>query len=269
MTSKTIHFLAGLPRTGSTLLGALLSQNPDVTVTATSPTLPLLIGLSNNIHVLQSQHTFDSDRVRDEVSDAIVRAMYADVETPIVFDKHRGWPENVQAIKRTINPDPRIIATVRPVAEIVASYITLCDMTPVNFIDEHIRHDGHPVTNENRASLIWEKYLYPTWGLLTEALQAYPEQIMLVQYDDLVFDPHPTLARIYDFCHMTPFRHQLHGIESKWKEEKDEEWGAKGLHDIRPSLSKQSIRPEHYLSADGIEFLSQFDIKEAPCHASL
>ena len=40
--NKTIFYLSGLPRSGSTLLGSLIGQRPDFTVTPTSPFLDLL-----------------------------------------------------------------------------------------------------------------------------------------------------------------------------------------------------------------------------------
>ena len=36
---KTYFFLSGLPRSGTTLLGAILEQNPNIYVGATSPVL--------------------------------------------------------------------------------------------------------------------------------------------------------------------------------------------------------------------------------------
>ena len=40
---KTFYFLAGLPRSGSTVLASILNQNPEVYVTPTSPMLDLLV----------------------------------------------------------------------------------------------------------------------------------------------------------------------------------------------------------------------------------
>ena len=39
--NKNITFLASLPRSGNTLLGALLNQNPEVAVTANSITMEI------------------------------------------------------------------------------------------------------------------------------------------------------------------------------------------------------------------------------------
>ena len=40
---KTYYFMGGLPRTGITLLSALLNQNPDIYVGTTSPILGFLV----------------------------------------------------------------------------------------------------------------------------------------------------------------------------------------------------------------------------------
>ena len=263
------YFLSGLPRTGSTLLGAILSQNPLIHVTPTSPLLPALIGTVHLYATLGAQHTFECESVRNHILRETIDAVHSNVERPIVFDKNRGWPEQVQAIKNFIEPEPRIVATVRPIAEIVASYITLCKKDKDNWIDRHIKADKQPVNNENRATLIWQRYLATTHGLFTEALQLYPENILVVQYDDLMHNPHGTLKRIYRFCGLEHFEHSTNNITPLVPEEKDEEWGAKGLHTIRPKLNRKSVAPSVYLSDEIIATLSQFDITEQSWHANL
>jgi hypothetical protein len=93
---------------------------------------------------------------------------------------------------------------------------------------------------------------------------------MLVEYDDIVYQPHQTLNRIYHFCGLPHFRHSLTGIENRCAESKDEAWGMAGLHDIRPDLNRQSDNPEDHLSPEAIEYLTQFDIRSnEPCRANL
>ena len=43
--SKTIHFICGMPRSGSTILGNILAQNPRFHVTPTSALIDLLAGM--------------------------------------------------------------------------------------------------------------------------------------------------------------------------------------------------------------------------------
>ena len=39
---KRIFFLCGMPRSGNTLFTSIMNQNPDVAVTANSPTLEII-----------------------------------------------------------------------------------------------------------------------------------------------------------------------------------------------------------------------------------
>lgn len=56
---KQLYFLAGLPRTLSTGLGSLLSQNPSITVTPTSPMLDLLCYTNEAFEKLNEKYTYD------------------------------------------------------------------------------------------------------------------------------------------------------------------------------------------------------------------
>jgi sulfotransferase len=47
--ARTIHFISGLPRAGSTLLCALLRQNPRFAASMTSPVVSLVNALMPNI----------------------------------------------------------------------------------------------------------------------------------------------------------------------------------------------------------------------------
>ena len=43
--NKTLHFLSGIPRSGSTVLAAILNQNPETHVSTTSGLVHALDGL--------------------------------------------------------------------------------------------------------------------------------------------------------------------------------------------------------------------------------
>lgn len=46
--NKSIYFLAGLPRSGSTLLANILAQNPSIYVTPTSGIVDMLVQVRNS-----------------------------------------------------------------------------------------------------------------------------------------------------------------------------------------------------------------------------
>jgi sulfotransferase len=84
---KTIHFIAGLPRSGSTLLANLLSQNPRCHASATSGILEVLFGVRNHWDQLAEfkaapdAHVVEAAKKR--VLRAILEAYYADVPRPV------------------------------------------------------------------------------------------------------------------------------------------------------------------------------------------
>lgn len=260
--SRLIYFLSGLPRTGSTLLGSLLAQNPTIHVTPTSPLHELLIDVNESFNRAALQFTFDAGK-SDRVYRALIDAYYADIREPVIFDKNRGWPKSVPAIAEYLNPTPRIIATVRPIAEIVTSYIVLADQDPANFIDAHLRRNGAEITNENRAGLLWTLYIQPSYQALKQGLETHPDSILLVEYDDIVYEPHAVLNRIYAFCDLPHYRHTLTSITNRSTEAKNA-WGLRNLHEIRPALSRQSSDPLNHLPQTVVQFLNQQTIKEKP-----
>lgn len=222
---------------------------------------PLLVDTNEAFNRLSLQYTYDHVGKSNRVYHAMIGAFYEDIKEPIVFDKHRGWPKNVEAIKLFLNPDARIVATVRPIAEIITSYLVLAEKDPDNFIDAHLKGIGRPITNENRADLLWTFYMKSAYEITRNALKEHPDNILLVEYAELVSHPEETLARIYTFCGLTPFTHDLDHIKNTCAEAKDEAWGMKNLHDIRPTLGKRSVHPSVYLSQKEIDHYNSFNLE--------
>src|SRR5262245_4023245 len=88
MLSKTIYFIAGLPRSGSTLLCNILAQNPRFHATATSGALDILFNVRN---VWDDFIHDGNNEGRRRVFRAVLDAFYADIARPIIFDKSRSW----------------------------------------------------------------------------------------------------------------------------------------------------------------------------------
>jgi sulfotransferase len=259
MIDKRVYFLSGLPRTGSTLLGSILSQNPQIHVTPTSPLYQLLVDTNEAINRVRLQYTYDT-QVESDVYHAMIEAFYRRIDKPIIFDKHRGWPKVLPAIKEYLNPQPKVICTVRPIAEVITSYLVLADQDPNNFIDTHLRKDGRPVTNEARADLLWREYLKVPYENTVVAMAAPKDEVLRVSYDDLTIRCDETLRTIYGWCGLEPFSHAKTNLTNSCAEAKDEAWGMKNLHTIRRTLGKHSKSPRQYLSSQVIDYFAQFDV---------
>lgn len=260
---ERIHFLSGLPRSGSTLLGSLLAQNPAVHVTPTSPLYPLLVNANEQINYLDLQHTFDKVAVGNRLYRGIVDAVHGQAPRSIVIDKHRGWPKHVPAIREFVDPQPKIIATIRPISEILTSYIVLADSDPDNFIDAHLKREQRAVTNEARADLLWREYLKTPYECLRVGLAEHPSAILLVEYHELATRPLDVLSRVAEWLELPAWQPRLDRISNYCAEDKDAAWGMRGLHVIRPAVAYQSADPRHYLPASALDYLSQFNVRAA------
>lgn len=255
-----IYFLSGLPRSGSTLIGSILNQNPDIYVSPTSPMLDLLCAQNEAIVAASQQYTFDVELHARALYDAIPVAFYKHIKQPYIIDKHRAWARNVVPAKSHVSPDPKIICTNRPVAEVVTSFIKLINRDPDNVIDQILRNKRIPINTNTRAMELWEGYIRDPWDSLQIGLKSYKENLYFVQYDDLIADPQTTIDGIYNFLEIPKYTHVFDGISNTCSEAKDAAWGFKDLHTIRPKLEKTSDSAMEILGPNLCNYFAKFDI---------
>jgi len=260
MVDSRIYFMAGLPRSGSTLLGAILRQNPAICATPTSPLYHYLVAINECANYNRLQHTYDEQRITDQIYHATVGAFYRNHDKQVIFDKNRLWPQNVEGIRAYINPRVKIVCPVRPVAEVISSYLRLAAVDPDNFIDDHLKHLKQPLTNEARANLLWTAYIKSAYDALRSAQEKYPETLLVIQYRDLVSDPEKVLKSIYSFCELPEFQHSFDKIDTTNLEAKDSAWRLRNLHDIRSTVVRTSPSPYKFLPPEAVEYFSQFDV---------
>ena len=74
---EKMFFMSGLNRSGATLLGSILNQNPDIYVNTTSPLVDLCIKSELVLQDLDEKFTFDFKNVRHDLM----------VELPKIFFK--------------------------------------------------------------------------------------------------------------------------------------------------------------------------------------
>jgi sulfotransferase len=256
---KNLFFLSGLARSGSTLLGSILNQNPDIHVSPTSPLMDLFCLTELDYRNMEIQYTYDKQSSVDNLHKVLASTFYQHIDKPYIIDKHRGWPKNVNQIKQYITNTPKIICTYRPVAENICSFLKLIEKDPDNSVDKDLRERGLELNRYNRAMMLWYNYSSDPYESLKYGLENYRENILIVNYDDIVNDVENQLARIYNFLEIPEYKHTFDNISNTCNEAKDIAWGFKGLHDIRSSISKTSNDPKIILGKDLFEFFTKFD----------
>jgi sulfotransferase len=243
---KTYHFLAGLPRSGNTLLSAILNQNPDIYSTPISP-VPRVIWDHRVSFYTEITNRNKENEIRSEAFlSSFLDNFYKDVKKPIVIDREKLWgtPGNLSMIKEYITPTPKIIFTVRDVLDIIASFVKMDS----DYLKEDTANGGYFFNNYRSPKDAIVEHLMATNGDIDKALLSlssafYPENkgmFHIVEYTDLVSKPEETMSGIYKFLELPEYKHNFKKIE-KVEADNDEASGLpKNLHDVRKSISKST-----------------------------
>jgi sulfotransferase len=249
---RRFAFLSGLPRSGSTVLSSLLSQHPLFHTTRTS----IVRDLARHIYTyrLGESPFFDTKDPSSEAWGAmrgLLEGVYSQVkEEKIVLEKDREWPSDIQWLSQIIAEKPRIIATIRPIPEIVSSFILLSRQIGANNkIDEEVLSLGKELNDMNRANIIWEKYIFSSWAAFKAGYEYDPSCFFLVMYDDLVENPQKVIDGICAFLQVQPYIVKTEELRNP-DPENDSIYGLPGLHNIRSKLSKISPPAEAVLGKD-------------------
>src|SRR4051812_29749877 len=116
MTTPQYHFISGLPRAGSTLLSALLLQNPRFHADIMSPVGTLY---TNMLHQFAAGTDFSpvvTQAQRRRLTRGLFDSFYADKgDKSLIFDSNRMWCANMPMLMDQF-PNAKVIACVRNVA---------------------------------------------------------------------------------------------------------------------------------------------------------
>ena len=225
---KQLHFLSGIPRSGSTVLAAILNQNPMTHVSTTSGLVHALDGLANTWHSAGLLNQNDPTRTKlAQTMRGCIDAFYNDTDKPVIIDKSRGWPmpQIMGAMAQVIGRPCKVIATVRPVPDCMASFVRVAK--PEDLDD--FMYSGQLGDHLKAA------YLSVQAGY-----EAMPDNFLFIEYDNLLADPKKELARIHEFLELPDYDYDFGNIDGSSVKEDDENLhGYAGMHDIKPVLAKQ------------------------------
>lgn len=244
---QKIHFLSGLPRSGSTVLASILNQNPDVYVTPTSPMLNVAVKMQE---AWREDPTVKANYFEEQarnLTKAILPAFWQHREEPIIIDKGRGWAKNMPTVNALFGEKIKVIVVERDLPSIMASWLTIIkNQTNSNF-DEAIRAKGFPPTDDNRMAEMWFDMVKDCMDGTKQVKKDVPDQILVVSYDDLINNPSEQIWRISTFLHLPPCDYDFNHIQNDTVDDDLVAWGFEGLHTIRPKLEKTSKHPREVL----------------------
>jgi sulfotransferase len=228
---KQFVALSGLPRTGSTLLSSVLSQNPNIHAEGNSAVCQLMWDMQQSAINSQQMKASRKDLTHQLVA-PIPHTYYSDVKKPIVVDKCRSWtlPANMQMLNRYFDNTPKVIVLVRPMVEVVASFMSLRKANGWQDLETGLLDDGSEPIMRSLAGVEW-------------ARKNNNGEFLFVSYDELVDETQETLDRIYEHCGWKTFDHNLDEIVNTHKEN-DDVYGLIGQHNVRPQISRRTVDVE-------------------------
>lgn len=237
---QKIHFISGLPRSGSTLLSALLRQNPDTYANMSGPVAPLAKVLLEAMAVNHEYSSFISDTQRQRIVKGLFDQYYGEeFSQGLIFDTNRMWCAQMPLLQK-IFPESKVIACVRDTNWIVDS------------VERLIRKNAlspSSIFNYELSGTVYSRAdgLAGATGMLGYAYNALKEayfseqasNLLLVQYDSLVREPQRVLNAIYDFIGHPRFEHDTNNVVFD-ADEFDKKTGTPGLHQVS---TRVEVRP--------------------------
>lgn len=260
---KTFYFLSGLPRSGSTLLSALLNQNPEIHASTNSPLL-------DTIHYTEEYLLYNSEQYKahpkpeasHKVLSSIPHNYYFNTPEPIIIDKSRGWVNQIQHIIDYITPEPKIICPVRNIQDIMVSFLALIEKSQsLSFIDKGLIDNNLKLTNDNRCEFLMSPrgIIGMSYHALAEAFRkGYEKYILLVEYENLISNPQKEMNRIHSFLNLPLYSYDFSNVRPKY-DENDEVYGLENMHTIRNEVKKIHRDNSKYLSNFIIHKYSQIE----------
>ena len=244
--------LSGLPRTGSTLLSAILYQNPKIHAEGNSGLCQLMWDLEVSCKHNCGQQLTATGRMPKTMYDvvsALPNLYYKDVKKSIIIDKCRSWtmPENVRILREYFSQKVKIIVMIRKIEDILKSFLKLYKKNNLleneyDFINKYLESGSEPIMRS------FSGILY--------AKECKTDEFIFINYDDLVNETSNTIKKIYDFCEWEYYNHDFNNIINEFPED-DEFYGLKGFHDIRSSIIK--INNDIVLSNEVLDYCRQLN----------
>jgi sulfotransferase len=235
---QKFHFISGLPRSGSTLLSAILRQNPRFHAGMTSPVASLLGAAHGKMNGGEFGSFFDNTK-RSHILKNLVSGYYADVPKTVVFDTNRSWTGKT-ALLAELYPEAKIICCVRDVGWIIDSIEKMLIKNPLELSRVFGFQTGSSVYGRVETLMNSDNGLIGlAWSTLREAwFGAHAHRLIFVPYERLAKAPENTVRKLYELLGETWFAHDFNHVEFD-EPDYDLQIGMPGLHKVREQVAYQ------------------------------
>lgn len=248
---KTLHFIAGLPRSGSTMICNILKQNPKVHAVAVSGLATVFNSIHMNWDGVEFHKEYPNQQAKLNVLNATLNSYHEHIDKPIIFDKDRMWVSKISLIESVTQSQVKILCCVRNPAEILASFekIRRNNPTKATLAD---------LALGEKTSIAARAYYFSgpdgALGMAHTALKdaithGYLDRLLFVDYNVFCNTPKAQMKRIYDFFELPEYEHEFDSIEQT-EVYNDLVSHLPNLHKIKPKLEKTTVNCVEHLGLD-------------------
>ena len=244
-----LYFCISLQRSGNTLLGSILNQNPDVTLTANSPLTEIIYQLDlikNQKDLKLSQHqNFPHNESLDNVIRKTFYTYSETFKTKYVINRcNWGSDGNLELLEKYFDKKIKFLILYRDPLECLASLLK-----------------AYKVKKEDSETAA-DHYMNIETGTLGNAISQIPfvrknYEHLFITYDQLIANPKNTANSIYDFFNIPKFKHSFKNLkqfEIQGVQYDDSIFGNVDLHTIRTDkIEKKTYPIEDFLLPSVIE----------------
>jgi sulfotransferase len=239
-----VHFISGLPRSGSTLLAAILRQNPRFQAEITGPMAQLCTVVHQTIGGTGEFSVLFDDQRSAQMLRGLFEVYYAHTpDRSVVFDTNRTWTARA-ALLGTLYPDCRIICCVREVGWVLDSIERMRLKNPLKLSRLFTSKAAESIYTRVDALMNSEQGLVGSaWSALREAwFSDAANRLIVVPYDVLVREPDRTLRSLYRELGEPYYMHDFHNVTYE-APAYDNNLGMAGLHTVQRIVEYRQRQP--------------------------
>jgi sulfotransferase len=251
--TKKIHFISGLPRSGSTLLCNILNQNPAFHATSTSGILEIILSIRNQWENVAELRASPNKAGKSAVINNILHNYVSIVERPVYFDKSRAWIAYIELAEAILGERAKILVPVRKITDILSSFENLYRKNAHEWqFPQEKSHFAEWQTVEGRSG-IWMRNDQPVgiaYNRIRDAIsRGYGDRLLFIEFEGLTNNPKETMEAVYDFLEEDPFKHNFNKVKQVTQED-DDIHGIPGLHIIRSKVAPVADYGDTLIGAD-------------------
>lgn len=247
--NRRYHFISGLPRSGSTLLSAILKQNPKFTAGISDPLQGYLHNILQTTGTAAGMEAAVPLEKRRDLMKGLFDSFYKDA-TEVCFNTNRGWSADTGLLK-DLWPDFKMIVCLREIPWILDSFEVLHTKNPQTIKPLYHHQDLGNVYDRSHMLMggmpNFAGYVAgPLANVKHSMYCSERRQILYLEYETLVKSPESAMRQVYDFLGEDWWPHDFSNVEDQY-DEFDQQAKIVGLHTVRKKVEwrpRRSVLPD-------------------------